>query len=276
LAVDWFDHWLRGRPFRVVGPEAARLFRMGGGDGSRNAAGRLRHGGEWIAAETWPPRPIRAVKYYLHSGGRLEVAPPPMERPSEFAYDPDRPVPTIGGRHAGLGAWMPGCAQNQVCSPKILGCEDSLPLNRRPDVLSFQTAALASPVDVTGSVRTVLWISSDAPDTDFMAKLVDVYPDGYALIISDGQIRTRYRNSLEKLELMKPGRIYRVTVEVGSTSNRFAAGHRIRLDISSSNYPRIESNPNTGEPPNRWTRRVKARNTVYRDRRHPSYLELPQ
>ena len=274
LAVDWFDHWLRGRPSRVLGPEAVRLFRMGGGDGSRNAAGRLRHGGEWITAQTWPPRPVQPVKYYLRSGGRLEAALPVTDQPSRLVYDPERPVPTIGGRNA--SSWMRACAQNQVCSPQILGCEDSLPLNRRRDVLSFQTDPLASPVDVTGSVRAVLWISSDAPDTDFTAKLVDVYPDGYALIITDGQTRARYRKSLEKPELMKPGRVYKLVVEVGSTSNRFAAGHRIRLDISSSNYPRLEPNPNTGEPPNRWTRRVKARSTVYHDRRRPSYLELPQ
>jgi putative CocE/NonD family hydrolase len=118
-------------------------------------------------------------------------------------------------------------------------------------------------VEATGFVRAKLSVSSDAPDTDFMAKLVDVYPNGYALIVADGQIRAKFRTSFEKPEPLKPGKIYEVTVDLGPTSNLFAAGHRIRLDVSSSNFPNIEPNPH------------KARNSVYHEASRPSYLELP-
>lgn len=167
------------------------------------------------------------------------------------------------------------CVQNQVCSPGIPGCSDSSPLNQRGDVLSFTTAPLKSPIDVTGKIRATLWVSSDAVDTDFTAKLIDVYPNGYALIVADGQIRMRYREGFARAKMMKSGAVYQAVIDLGSTSNLFAAGHRIRLDISSSNYPQFEPNPNTGEPSGLWTRRVKARNVVYHDRRHASYLELP-
>jgi len=274
LALDWFDHWMKGQPFEKIGAEAVQLFRMGGGDGSRTAAGRFKHGGAWRAASSWPLPGSRISKHYIHAEGALNQTPPAQENPSTFLFDPERPVATIGGRY-GLGAWTPNCAQDQVCSPKILGCEDSSPLNRRADVLSFSTGPLESPVEVTGKIRAALWISSDQPDTDFTAKLMDVYPNGYALILADGQIRARYRSSFEKPELMKPRAVYMVAIDLGSTSNLFSTGHRIRLDISSSNYPKFEPNPNTGEPVNRWSRRVKAQNTVYHDARRPSYVELP-
>jgi putative CocE/NonD family hydrolase len=182
--------------------------------------------------------------------------------PSSFVFDPANPVPTIGGRYA-LGAVTPLCAQDQVCSPKILGCSDSKPLKERPDVLSFSTPPLESPVEATGTIRAKLWISSDAEDTDFTAKLVDVYPSGYALILTDGQIRARFRKSFERPAPLKPGRVYEVMIDLGPTSNLFAPGHRIRVDISSSNFPRFEP----------LTR--KARNAVYHDARRPSYIELP-
>ncbi|MEK7405870.1 MAG: CocE/NonD family hydrolase, partial [Acidobacteriota bacterium] len=203
LALDWFDHWLKGQPLRLVSPEPVRIFRMGGGDGSRGQGGRFHHGGEWRSSAAWPPPETRPSNYYLHPGGTLSASPPPRAKPSSFVFDPDNPVPTIGGRYG-------GCAQNQVCSPKITGCADSSPLTERPDVLSFSTAPLERPLEVTGKIRATLWISSDAPDTDYTAKLVDVHPDGYALILTDRQIRTRYRNGFEKPELMKPGRVYKV------------------------------------------------------------------
>jgi putative CocE/NonD family hydrolase len=171
-------------------------------------------------------------------------------------------VPTIGGRY-GAGAVTPGCAQDQVCSPKILGCTDTKPLNSRADVLSFSTPPLPAPVEVTGNIRAKYWVSSDAPDTDFTAKLIDVYPNGYALILADGQLRAKYRKSFEKAEPMKAGVVYEVAIDLGQTSNLFGKGHRIRLDVSSSNFPRIEPHP------------LKARNSVYHDARRPSYIELP-
>lgn len=273
LALDWFEHWMKGRPLQLASREPVKIFRMGGGDGSRGPRGRLNHGGEWLTAPSWPPPEARASKYYVHDGGILSPKPPGKQQPSSFVFDPENPVPTVGGRYGFPGT--PPCAQNQVCGPAIPGCTDTLPLSRRADVLSCSTAPLASPLEVTGKIRATLWISSDAPDTDFAAKLMDVYPDGYALILADGQVRARYRSGFEKPVLMKAGSVYRVEIDLGSTSNLFAAGHRIRLDISSSNYPRFEPNPNTGEAAGSWTRRVKARNTVYRDARRPSQIELP-
>jgi putative CocE/NonD family hydrolase len=171
-------------------------------------------------------------------------------------------VPTTGGRY------------NMV--PGIKACaHDQSPLDARADVLRFQSAALTAPVEVTGRVSTRLFVSSDAPDTDFTVKLVDVYPDGYALNVADGVIRMRNRNGKEKSEPMQPGRTYQVSVDLGSVSNLFASGHRIRVDVSSSNYPRIEPNPNTGEPAWSAARRVKATNSVHHDTVRASYLELP-
>ncbi len=260
LIEDWFDHWLKGEAMDVIGPEPVRIFRMGGGDGSRTASDKMNHGGEWRTTAAWPPPAARAVRYHVQAGGGLSMqAPSGSGAPSSYDYDPLNPVPSIGGRY-GIN---PGCAQNQVCSPDLLGCNDAKPLASRPDVLSFSTPPLTAPVEVTGNVTAKFWVSSDADDTDFTAKLVDVYPNGYALIITDGQIRARYRESFEKPEPMKPGAVYEVTVDLGPTSNLFAAGHRIRLDVSSSNFPRIEPHP------------LKARNSLYHDARRPSYLELP-
>jgi putative CocE/NonD family hydrolase len=271
VALDWFDHWLKGRDFRRVGSETVRFFRMGGG-GLRNTGEHLAHGGEWLATSTWPPPGLQLSKYYLRADRALSSQQAVQENPSSYVFDPDHPIPTIGGRY---GHNRTLCGQNQVCSPDIPGCSDALPLDKREDVLSFSTAPLDSPLEVTGKVRCMLWVSSDAVDTDFTAKLVDVYPDGYALILADGVIRTRYRKDFERPVLMKPGKVYEVLIDLGSTSNLFQKGHRIRLDVSSSNYPAIEPNPNTGEPPGSWTHRVKARNSVYHDAKRPSYLLLP-
>jgi uncharacterized protein len=141
--------------------------------------------------------------------------------------------------------------------------------------VSSVSAPLDADVDVTGPVYATLWVSSDAVDTDFTAKLVDVYPDETALHIADGQIRARYRNQHAKPELLVPGKVYQVRINLGSVSNLFVKGHRIRLDISSSNFPKFEPNSNTGEAPGKWTKRVKAKNTVFIGGSRASYLELP-
>lgn len=274
LVADWFDHWTgRSSGFGQIGSDAVRIFRMGGGDGARNSRRKLNHGGEWIAAASWPPAGIRNTRYYLQSDGALGIKTPANGQPSRFEYDPQNPVPTIGG-----SAQIPGtptCVKDQVCDPRIPGCKDSLPLDKRPDVLSFSSTALDHAIDVIGEIEAHLWISSDAPDTDFTAKLMDVYPNGYAMILADGVLRARYREGFETAHFLKPGAVYPITVRLGATSNRFAAGHRIRLDVSSSNFPKIEPNPNTGEPIGAWTRQVKAHNAVYHDSKNASYLELP-
>jgi len=272
--LNWFDHWLKGRDFQTAGTDSVRYFRMGGGSGSRNADGLLEHGGEWMTSLSWPPAGLKLTKYYLRAAHLLSSEQPAQENSATYVFDPDNPVPTIGGRYGGRISY-PHCGQDQVCSPTIPGCPDSLPLEKREDVISFLSAPLDSPVEVTGNVRCELWVSSDAVDTDFTAKLMDIYPNGYALILTDGVTRARYRKGFERPELMKPGKIYKVAIDLGSTSNLFLQGHKIRLDISSSNYPAFETNPNTGEMAGSWTHRIKARNTVYHEGSRPSFLLLP-
>jgi putative CocE/NonD family hydrolase len=189
-------------------------------------------------------------------------------------YDPRHPAPTIGGRY-GMGGWSPNCAQDQVCSRAYFGCENDLPLNQRADVLSFVGKPLDRPVEVTGPVLAKLWVSSDARDTDVMVKLVDVYPNGYAMLLSVGQLRMRYRDGYSRAALMKPGERYQVGVELGSVSNLFAAEHRIRVDITSSDYPRLEPNPNTGKAIGTSSDPVVAKNTVHFSAKQPSRIELP-
>ena len=156
-----------------------------------------------------------------------------------------------------------------------------LPLSSRPDVLVFQTPPLEEDVELTGTCVVKLWISSDAPDTDFTAKLVDVYPPsldypaGYHLGLVDSILRTRYRNSWETEELMTPGSVYEIEIPLSPASNVFKRGHRIRIDISSSNFPRFDVNPNTGEPVGQHTATKVAQNTVFVSQARPSHVVLP-
>jgi uncharacterized protein len=281
LASAWFDHWLQGKTLERIGSEPVRIFRMGGGDGSRRTtketsaeATLIAHGGTWQTLPAWPPPDAKPNRLFISKTGELTRQAPQETESKSYVFDPDNPVPTIGGRYSN-GPGSPMCPQDQVCSPKVLGCRDASPLNERPDVLSSTSPPLEADVDVTGVVRATLWIASDAVDTDFAAKLIDVYPDGTALHIADGQIRARYRNQHAKPELLVPGKVYQVAINLGSVSNLFVKGHRIRVDITSSNFPKFEPNSNTAEPAGKWTRRVKANNTVYMGGRWASYVELP-
>ncbi|MEX2263178.1 MAG: CocE/NonD family hydrolase [Bryobacteraceae bacterium] len=277
LAIAWFDHWLKGETLQRVGPEPVHIFRMGGGDGSRTqveATTLIAHGGTWTTLPAWPPPDAKPSRFFIAKTGDLTRQAPREVESRSYVFDPDNPIPTIGGRYSN-GPDSPMCPQDQVCSLNILGCRDAAPLNQRPDVLSYTSAPLDADVDVTGVVRAKLWISSDAVDTDFTAKLIDVYPDGTALHIADGQIRARYRNRHSKPEFLSPGKVYPVEINLGSVSNLFVKDHRIRLDISSSNYPKFEPNSNTAEPAGKWTRRIKARNTIYMGGGRASYVELP-
>jgi uncharacterized protein len=273
LMADWFGHWMKGEQLRLVSSSPVHFFRMGGGDGKRGLHQKLNDGGTWLDAATWPV-PASATKYFLNDNSRLQKNKPAGHTSSTLIYDPANPAPTIGGRY-GMGGWSPNCAQNQVCSTAFLGCKDDKPLNQRPDVLSFVSERLIHAVEVTGLPRVNLWISSNARDTDFVAKLIDVFPDGYALIVSEGQLRTRYREGFGRQHLLSPGQHYKIRIELGSVSNLFAEGHRIRLDVTSSNFPKLEPNPNTGDPIGTWSRPVVAKNVVYHSAEQPSYLELP-
>ena len=171
---------------------------------------------------------------------------------------------------------------DQTEGPQFYGCKPPyLPLGSRPDVLVFETAPLAEDVEVTGPIEVELWVSSTAPDTDFTAKLIDVYPpsewypEGYALNLSDSIARLRYRNGRERGEMLSPGEVAKLVITLYPTSNLFVAGHRIRLDISSSNFPRFDVNPNTGDPIGRERRRAGADNRVCHDAARPSHIVLP-
>jgi len=177
--------------------------------------------------------------------------------------------------------FVPYGAQDQRERLDAFGCRATLPLSSRPDVLVFQTQPLTADAEVTGLATVTLWGSSSAVDTDFTAKLIDVhppnedYPDGYAMNLVDGVIRAHYRNGFEKSELMTPGEVYEFTIELPATSNLFTIGHRIRLDVSSSNYPEFDANPNTGDRYVTGGKTVVAENTVYCDAAHPSQILLP-
>ncbi len=283
LRLRWFDHWLRGIDNGVDAEAPVCLFVMGGGSGRRNADGRMDHGGHWREAADWPLPETRFTEYYLHGDGGLRPRLPDGDGETlSFDYDPKNPVPTIGGSITSGAPVMEGGAYDQREGPRFFGCEPPyLPLAARPDILVFQTEPLAADTVITGPIRVHLWISSNCPDTDFTAKLIDVYPpnadypQGYAMNLTSGILRCRYRDSWVRPKMMEPGQIYRIAIEAFPTSNLFKAGHRIRLDISSSNFPHFDANPNTGEPEGQARRTRIATNSVHLGRACPSHVVLP-
>jgi uncharacterized protein len=295
--LRWFDHWLKGVDNGVDREPPVRIFVMGGGDARKTPEGRIFVGGYWRDENEWPLARTVATPYYLHANGGLSPQKPGSEITSAFEFNPHHPVPTLGGNISSHNAppshhnsiERPGDSENlmeqgaydQRCRSEIWTCDDTRPLSARNDVLVFQTEPLTQDLEVTGRLIVKLWASSSAPDTDFTAKLIDVYPPnhdfpaGVDLNVGDSIVRARYRNSLEHAELMKPGEIYPFSIEMYPTSLVFAKGHRIRVDISSSNFPRFDVNPNTGEPLNDNRRWAVAVNTIYHDEQHPSHILLP-
>jgi putative CocE/NonD family hydrolase len=284
--VDWteerlrfFDQFVLGKDTDLLNEPPVKLFVMGGGDGRKNTAGRMNAGGRWRFETTFPLPRTQFTNYYLHPEGGLNPNPPPAHAPPHtYSFDPKDPVPQIGGTYTvpfSMGA------QDQVCKPGLLGCTDCLPLSARTDVLVFATPLLTNDVEVVGPLEVKLWASSSAVDTDFTAKLIDWYPpnedypSGYAMILQDSILRARYRESFERQVLMTPGQIYVFSIDLWATANLFKAGHRIRLDVSSSNFPTFDVNPNTGEKIGYHTKTVVAENTIYADREHPSHIILP-
>jgi putative CocE/NonD family hydrolase len=280
--LAWFDRWLKDEAPDAADDPAVRYFRMGGGSGRRTAGGRLDHGGRWCTAGDWPLPDTEFRPYYLHADGTLQTKIQAREAVLAFDFDPARPVPTIGGSITSGEPLMTAGAYDQRTNQEIFGARPPyLPLAARPDVLVFETPPLEGDMEVTGPVVITLWISSSAPDTDFTAKLIDVhppnadYPQGYAMNLTDGILRCRYRRSWEGPELLEPGEVAEITIEPMPTSNLFKKGHRIRLDISSSNFPRFDVNLNTGEPEGRSQRRQAAVNRVHLSAGTPSRLLLP-
>ncbi len=255
---------------------------MGGGDGRRDAAGRMRHGGRWHTDTRWPPSGTRETAFYCHTSGELS-----RERPRdrdawvEYDFDPGDPVPTLGGQVTSGEPVMVGGAFDQVPDERFYGArEPYLPVNARPDVISLVTPPLDEPLEVAGPVTARLFISSTAPDTDFTVKLVDVhppnedYPHGFAMNLTEGIFRCRFHASFERPEPLVAGEVYEIEIPAPDTANRFGAGHRLRVDISSSNFPRFDVNSNTGAPEAVTRRKVVATNRVHMDAGHPSAVLL--
>ncbi len=303
--LRWFDRWLKGVDTGIENDPPMRMFVMGGGSGERMPSGRLMHGGKWRNENEWPLARTLFTDYYLHENGSLHTSPPEQDDSgTTYKFDPANPVPSVGGSVSslrGIAPLPPGIADPALAArtsrqqeimvaggydqrerPDVFGCKPPyLPLASRSDVLVFQTEPLDERLEVTGPIEVKLWVASSAPDTDFTAKLVDVYPPsdwypfGYALNLTDSIMRLRYRNGFERPELVEPDEPVQLTITLYPTSNLFAKGHRIRLDVSSSNFPRFDVNPNTGEPIGLDRRRAAANNTVFHDRNRTSKIVLP-
>ncbi len=259
VQIRWFDHWLKGIDNGVEQDKPVRIFVMGED--------------RWREEDDWPLPDTRYLPYYLRSGGHansaagdglLSTEPPGDEAEDVYLYDPRNPVPTIGG-------------PTLMADLTNTGPRDQRVVESRDDVLCYTTPSLEEPVEVTGPIELVVYISSSARDTDFTGKLVDVYPDGRSEILSDGILRSRYRNSFSLPVLMEPGNIYELHIDLMATSNVFKEGHRIRLDISSSNFPRFDRNTNTGGTIATESEKdfVQAVNRIYHDSMYPSHLVLP-
>lgn len=289
-AGDWrafrlrfFDRWLKGEANGVDSDPPVRVFVMGGGSGRKNAEGRLEHGGHWRHATDWPLPDTRFARFHLQGdGGLREDTPPDGAAPLSWTADPANPVPTVGGAITSMEPLISGGPHDQRERPDMYAHRAPfLPLASRPDVLVFQTEPLAGDVTTIGPVVVHLWIASDAPDTDITAKLVDVYPasedypQGFAMNLCEGILRCRYREDPSRPVPLEPGVPVPVTVELFPTANLFKAGHRIRLDIASSEFPHYDLNPQTGEPEGAWRRMRAATNTLFVDAGRASHLVLP-
>ncbi|HYK87183.1 MAG TPA: CocE/NonD family hydrolase [Acidobacteriota bacterium] len=248
ITLRWFDYALRGVQNEYSSGGPVRIFVMG-----ENV---------WRDEQEFPPARARCVTYYLHRGA-LSTNSPGDEPPESYTYDPENPVPTIGGRL---------CCGNDQLPP---GPFDQRPNETRSDVLVFSTPPLEKDLEVTGFIGARIFAESTGIDTDFTALLADVDPSGYSRYLTDGIVRARYRNSTAKPEPIVPGRVYEYKIDLWATSNVFKAGHRIRLDVSSSNFPRFNRNLNTGQPILGSTRMVKVRQKIYHDSKHPSAVDLP-
>ena len=283
LRVRWFDRWLKNAVNGAEQDPAAMIFVMGGGSGRKNREGRLDHGGCWREESVWPIARTRLTKFFLHEDGSLQEHCPANEGASmSYRFDPSDPVITLGGSVVSRPPAILAGGFDQVEQLRFFGCRMAgRALADRQDVLVFQTAHLLADIEVTGEIDVQLWISSDCPDTDFTAKLIDVYPpcsdypDGYALNLTDSIMRVSHRKSWERRDLLQTGEICKINIRLFPVSNLFQRGHRIRLDISSSNFPKFDVNPNTGEEVTKATSQHVAHNTVHLSASHPSLITLP-
>jgi putative CocE/NonD family hydrolase len=256
--LRFFDHWLRGIDNGIDREPPVRLFVMGES--------------VWRDEQEWPLARTQYASFYLHSSGDansingdgvLSQEEPDDERPDVYLYDPFHPVPTVGGQLC--------CYPSQLAP----GAFDQRPVEQRMDVLVYKTPSLEQDVEVTGPVTLTLWASTSAADTDFTAKLVDVAPDGSARNLTDGIIRARYRQGTDRPRPITPGEVEEYRIDLWSTSNLFRRGHRIALEVTSSNFPRFDRNPNTGHELGADAELRPALQTIYHERAYPSRLTLP-
>ena len=258
--VRWFDHHLRGIDDGIGSEPRVKVFVMGAN--------------RWREADDWPIPGARNTPFYLHSEGHansllgdggLDTTAPEQEPSDGYSYDPLHPVMTLGGSTC--------CSEQSLAVP--MGPRDQRPNEYRQDVLVYTGPVLETELEVTGPVKLVLYASSSARDTDFCAKLVDVFPDGYAMNVAEGILRARYRDSWEQPTLMEPGAVYKLEIDLWSTSNAFLPGHRVRVEVTSSNFPHFDRNPNTGNAFGQDAEMVKADQTVFHDTERPSHILLP-
>jgi putative CocE/NonD family hydrolase len=281
--LRWYDRWLRGETNGVDDDPPVTIYVMGTGDDRRSPAGRLRHGGEWRAEREWPLARTKPTPFFLSALGALSNVPPQVQSSqTTYAFDPRNPVPTVGGNVSSNQGLMTNGGYDQRPRDDTHAAANRLPLSERRDVLVFRTAPLDADLECTGTTFVKLWISSSAADTDFTAKLIDEippnadYPVGFDLNLGDSIFRVRYRDGFDhQAPPLDPSDIVPITITLYPNANVFKKGHRIRVDISSSNYPRFDVNPNTGEPLGDHRRMVVANNTVYHESAHASQVILP-
>lgn len=249
----WFDYWLKGVNNGVLDEPPIRYYVMG------DVTDPKAPGNEWRTAQAWPV-PAKTTSFFLNPGGVLsEKLLSEKDSSTSYIYDPKNPVKTIGG--ANLFAKK--------------GPLDQRAIGERKDVLKFVTEPLAAPIEVTGQLTVELWVESDCPDTDFMAKLIDVYPDGTERLVQDNGLRARFREGFDREVMMKKGEVYKLKLDLWSTSLIFNKGHRIAVHVTSSNDPRFDPNPNTGKPLRADGETRVALNTIHHDAAHPSRILLP-
>jgi putative CocE/NonD family hydrolase len=248
----WFARWLKDETTALVDLPKVKYFLMG------DPFDKSAPGNEWRTADHWPPESTE-TSFWLASGGELRQDMPATTSQVEHVYDPKNPVPTIGGNNLFLQR----------------GPMDQRPTRSRKDVLRFESAPLIEPMTIAGRVQAMLAVSTDAMDTDFMVKLVDVYPDGYEALVLDQPMRLRFRDGLADPKPAKKGEVYRIRINLGSTALAVAAGHRIAVHVQSSNSPRYEPHTNTWDPVKSYAEGVVARQQVYLGGSTGSRIVLP-
>ncbi|NIM52612.1 MAG: CocE/NonD family hydrolase [Gemmatimonadales bacterium] len=259
IYLDWFDHWLKGIDNGITDMPKIQYYLMGAN--------------EWRSAGTWPLPNTELTPFYLHSAGHattrlgdgtLSTTAPVDEAPDRYTYDPADPVPSVGG---------PICCISAQDAPA--GSFDQSEVELRNDVLVYTSDALEEGIEVTGSMEAVLYVSSSAKDTDFTVKLIDVYPDGRAFNVQETILRARYREGFDRQVFMEPGEVYQLRIDLHATANYFGPGHRVRIEVSSSNFPRFDRNLNTGGNNYDESSWVVAENTIHHSRDYPSRVMLP-